>query len=188
VPAYLSVHFDFDPRDTADLVRRFYASLATAGAPFGAVLPWGCDARLSLDEIIAWNQAKLAIRFRLGYAQHVSNDYRQILLDLPPFSHARVFVLLGGDSVGFSLIVPESEVDEVGTGVLERVARSVWAELRPRSIQTMGELGAPVRHGKLLGGAAPSAAIFSLLHEQYPLGRPGADDEPVPEGTTRCGF
>ena len=169
MPAYLSVHFEFARIAADGLVRRFYNGLARGGAPFKSVLEWGCPPDMPLDEVVEWNQTKLSSGFVLGFTQDVVHDYRQILLDLAPYSHARVFIMLRGSGVGFHLIVPEAEIGEFGGAPLARLARSLWDSVCPRSIQTSGEIDAPVSHDALAKGAAPAAELFAFLDDQYPL-------------------
>lgn len=186
MPSYLTLHIELDRADSPGLVRRVYDALAESGAPFRGVHAWGCDPDMPLEAIIAWNQARLDRGFQLGMRQHVSKDYRQVLLALPPFSQARVFLMLRGDGVGFHLIVPEAELDDAGTAALDRLARALWFTLRPRSIQSSGEYGAATSHRALLGGAPPDAQLFAILSEAYPAGPTGWRQEPVPGGRWVC--
>jgi hypothetical protein len=168
MPAYMDTQFEFPQSRAHGLVRRFYDALRDGGAAYMSVFPWGCSADMPLDEVVLWNQEKLNSRFTLGYDQSVRHDYRQILVALQPFSSARVFILLAEAAVRFHLIVPESDVASHGPASLFALAGSVWDSMKPRSIQTYGELGAPVSHGKLSAGAMPSAELFAFVESQYP--------------------
>lgn len=155
---------------TPNVVRRVYEGFFAAGAPFAGVFAWGCPADLTLDSIIDWNQERLDRGFRLRSNQHVAHNYRQILLDLPPFSRARLILRPERAGVAFQLIVPESELDEASQARLEQLAAALWEGLQPRSIQTYGELGAAHTHEALADGKPLSAELFAWPKGPYPRG------------------
>ncbi len=112
MPAYYSVRFEYDRAAiTHDTVRRLYAAFAEGGAVFAG--GYREDAALSLDEIAAVNQSKLENNFMLGFDEHFSHDYRQILLNYGGFTEVRGFFLNNEPREGryvFELIVPEREM------------------------------------------------------------------------------
>lgn len=63
----------------------------------------------SMAAIIRWNQKRLDENFELGYTEHCSHDYKQVLFAFGGFSEVRVFIhnIKESDSVFFTLIIPE---------------------------------------------------------------------------------
>ncbi|XXX77445.1 hypothetical protein WMF30_01550 [Sorangium sp. So ce134] len=143
-------------------MRDFYGALRAAGLGFQCVLAWGCPGDLTLDDITAWNQTKLDAGFTLGFDEHVSNDYRQILLGGSPFSECRVILLNRAESYSFHIIVPEEEVTDSRWIWLRSVAEHVWRSLPVAAIQTYGELGAGASLRALDAGAAPASMAFAF--------------------------
>jgi hypothetical protein len=139
MPAYTTVAFRFVKESRGVLVQRFYEAFSSEGLAFSHVHPWGCDPKLTLEEIIEWNQQKLDEDFELGYDENVSNDYRQILLAGHPFSECRIYVLNGRVSLAFHCIVPESEITSQNCDPILRVADRIWSTLPVRNIDSFGE-------------------------------------------------
>lgn len=152
MPPYITTQFEFPRMNSEGLVHRVYDAFASSGAPFKSVFPWGCPADMSLDDIVDWNQTKISGGFKLGLIEHVSNDYRQVLVTLPPFDHARLIIRLRGSGVEFHLIVYESDVESFGSDALIELSLAMRSSARPRSIQTYGENGGGVLHEALLQG------------------------------------
>lgn len=168
MPTYYSTTVAFSRTSSDGLVARVYNALGKAGAPFAHVHVWGCSPDLSLAQIIAWNQAKLDLGFRLGFTENVANDYRQILLTLPPYEETRVFLLLKDQNVEFNILIRESDIDALGHCALFDLMNRFWVDAKPRWIQTSGEVDRPVPEPDLHNGAAPSAALFAFLDDSYP--------------------
>jgi len=129
MPAYITVAFEFPKNSKLELVRRFYGHFVSESVSFSGVFEWGCSPDLSMEQIIEWNQQKLNEDFKLGYDEDVSNDYRQVLFSVPPFTECRVFILNGSEWVSFHCIVPECEIDHSNCAPLLAAAGRVWANL-----------------------------------------------------------
>jgi hypothetical protein len=151
---------------------------------YGGVLAWGCRGDLTLEEVIRWNQGRLDRDFVLGFTEHVSNDYRQVLLRHPRYSECRVIVLNGSRLI--YVIVPESQVFGIGgpfpvevytsdeetlaghtrtdqVEPLRQLALAVWQSGLVVSVQTYGELGEATGYASLKEGKAPSMLPFAIV-------------------------
>ena len=113
MPAYTTIACSFDKIDRARLVREFYDAFFGEDVTFKGVLVWGCDPDLSLDQIVEWNQSKLDDNFILGHDQHVENDYRQIILEVEPFSECRLILFNWDSGLSFHCIAPEYEINAI---------------------------------------------------------------------------
>jgi hypothetical protein len=193
VPTYYSVGFQYDRAAVRPgFLRDLYSTMLRGEFQYGGVLAWGCRGDLTLDEVIHWNQERLDRDFELGFTEHVSNDYRQVLLRHPQYSECRVIVLNGSRVI--YVIVPEDDVLEIGgpfpaelCGVdaeglagytrpgqvepLKRLALAVWQSGLVVSVQTYGELGAPTDYAPLREGEAPSMLPFAIVEAGW-VGRP----------------
>ena len=98
---------DLYPTFVAD----FHDALTRTGLPFRSGF-WGCEDS-TLPEIITWNQAKLEGDFRLGFTEHHSHGYQQVLFDCDGFSQVRGFWqnrCPGANQFSFYIIVPEDDL------------------------------------------------------------------------------
>jgi hypothetical protein len=117
MPPYYSLNFGV--RDTniqPGLVASVYEAIFAAGFPFAGVASRGCSSEMKLDVIVDWNQQRWERKFVLGFKDHGSLDYRQILLAHPLYSHCRLYIY--GRDRQFVLIVPEAEVSENDAGAV----------------------------------------------------------------------
>lgn len=182
MPPYYSLNFGV--RDTnirPGFVASVYEAIFAAGFPFAGVAPRGSPPEMKLDAIVAWNQQRLERKFVLGFEDHVSLDYRQILLTHPLYSHCRLYIHARHGQ--FVLIVPEAEVLEDYAGPvledyadlvfaaervrsLEMLARRVWSSGLFAAIQTNGELGYSPAVSELDTGKAASAVPFAVLDDR----------------------
>jgi hypothetical protein len=151
---------------------------------YGGVLAWGGRGDLTLDQVIHWNQERLARDFALGFTEHVSNDYRQVLLRHPQYSECRVIILNGSRLI--YVIVPEDDIFEIGgpfpaelyaeeaeelarhtrpeqVEPLKRLALAIWQSGLVVSVQTYGELGAATAYASLREGEPPSMLPFAIV-------------------------
>ena len=182
MPCYFSIGLVFRRRDLfPTFVADFHDALTRAGLPFRSGF-WGCEDS-ALPEIIAWNQAKLEGDFRLGFTEHHSHGYQQVLFDCDGFSEVRGFWqnrCPGADQFSFYIIVPE---DDLLTGGWQlpflaprarywaAVAERLWNAFPPiRSIQTGLEDSPPAADPDW--GQAPQVLPFAVL--------PAADERLLP--------
>jgi len=177
-------HLNFGVRDTniqPGFVASVYETIFAAGFSFTGVSPWGCPPDMKLDAIVDWNQQRLERKFELGFNDHVSLDYRQILLAHPLYSHCRLYIY--ARDCQFVLIVPEAEIFENCAGPiceadadlsfvaeqvrpLEMLARHVWSSGLFAAIQTNGELGYSFAVRDLDTGKAASVVPFAILDDR----------------------
>ncbi|MEK6236009.1 MAG: hypothetical protein N2C14_14980 [Planctomycetales bacterium] len=162
MPPYMSITCSFDKRDRSGLVRAFHEAFFTNEVRFKGVLPWGCDAGLTLEEIETWNQAKLDEDW-LGFDQDVSHNYRQLMLGVDPFSECRLFIWNRETTILFACIVPEDEINAENAAPLERACRQAWTKLPIQTVQTHGETAAPIDDAKVALGTPPSAELFAMV-------------------------
>ena len=168
MPAYATIEYAFLKTDlTQNLVQEFYHAIQVNRIQFDKVYAWGCQEQMSLDEIVEWNQKKLHSNFVLGDDEHVSHDYRQILLSGSPYTELRVFILNEHErTVSFHLIAPEGEVYSRGYERLQDLSLSVWASLPVQVIQSYGELGDAWSIAELEHGKMPSVEFFACIPER----------------------
>lgn len=105
MPAYFSLTFELNKSRNA--VGAFCETLVHSGPVFKSGY-WGFE-NDSFAGIIAWNQKKLDEDFELGYTEHHSYDYKQMLFDYADFSEVRLFIMNQRRKpvFSFALIVPE---------------------------------------------------------------------------------
>lgn len=166
MPAYMTIQCSFDKNGpVTGLVRRFYDLFLSDDVAFSRVFAWGCDPSLTLEEIVLWNQHKLDVDFCLGYDEDVSNDYRQLLLKVEPFSECRLYILNGDETADFHCIIPEEEATRKSMLPLEHACRRVWDALPLRIVQTFAEEEAPVSLDAIRRGIAPSTRLFAIVDD-----------------------
>lgn len=93
MPAYfnLSVQFRRDELYPT-FVKDFYALLDEAGMRFQSGY-WGFEED-SLEETTEWNQRKLEEDFNLGFTEHHSHDYKQVIYKFGGYSEVRGFWMM----------------------------------------------------------------------------------------------
>lgn len=167
MPAYYSVGFQYEwAAVRPGFLRDLYAAMLGGEFAYGGVLAWGCRGDLTLNEVIGWNQERLDRDFELGYTEHVSNNYRQVLLLHSRYRECRVLILNGSKQV--DVIVPETDV--LGAGQLDplkRLAVAVWQTGLFVSVQTYGELGSATPYVDLQSGEPPSMSPFALVRADW---------------------
>lgn len=110
MPTYLSLSFQYSKRKLHALtVRSFCDALCHSGLTFTSGY-WGSE-QDSYSDIISWNQMKLAENFELGWDEHYTHDYKQMLFRFEAFSEVRLFIhnMRDNDSFSFELIIPEDD-------------------------------------------------------------------------------
>ena len=163
MPAYTIISCSFDKRDRAGLVGAFYDAFFGNGVTFNGVFAWYCDADLTLEQIVEWNQSKLDSDFVLGYDEHVKHNYRQIMLAVDPFSECRLILSNCESDISFQCIVPEREINKGNAGSLEHACQRAWSQLPIQSVESYGELGEPVGAKAITSGKPPSADLFAMV-------------------------
>ena len=108
MPAYFSLDIFFDPEIDDNFVRSIHKILLDDKFSFLSSDREGD--KLSLSEIEEYNNRKLLDKFKLGFTQHFSEDYKQIILDNDDFSQVRCFWMYMDEHIMFSIIIPEDEV------------------------------------------------------------------------------
>ena len=121
---YFCITFEYSKSQlTNHTVSDFYNNLINNGLSFKSGY-WGSE-KNTLEEIISWNQQKLNDDFQLGYTEHYTHDYKQVLFNFYGFSVARLFILnyKKYDHFSFELIIPEDDFLQVKLGSKRKVIR-----------------------------------------------------------------
>ncbi|MCE9555240.1 MAG: hypothetical protein K8T91_17965 [Planctomycetes bacterium] len=186
MPPYYSVAFQYEPAAVRpDFLRDLYSLMLRGEFTYGGVLAWGCRGDLTLDQVIQWNQERLDKDFELGFTEHVSNNYRQVILRHPQYSQCRVIVQHGSRLI--DVIVPEDDIFKIGGPFptklcpealawhtrpeqlepLKRLALAVWQSGLIVAVQTYGELGAETAYATLKEGKPPSMRPFAIVEKGW---------------------
>lgn len=178
MPAYFSLAFELNK--SQDVIRTFCENLIHSGLVFKSGY-WGFE-NDSFEDIITWNQNKLDKNFQLGYAEHHSHDYMQMLFDYFDFSEVRLFVMNNRKkhTFCFELIVPEDDLldyieDNEGKYFVQRnfermeqlksVAKRMWVSTDILAIQTGWEgSDFPPSVEKIAGGIEPQIEPFCIIN------------------------
>lgn len=180
MPTYFEVNFQYSKKENAGkpIVENFYTSLIQCGLSFQS--GYAEAEKDSLENIIQRNQKKLDENFHLGFTEHRSHDYKQVLFDFCGFSQVRVFILniKESDSVFFILIIPEADfvtfekTDGAGRiidlrdrmRIIENLAVRMWETGTMNSIQTGWEDSAfSAQFDKIVQGEQPNIEPFCIV-------------------------
>lgn len=151
MPAYFTIIFELNKSKT--VIKDFCNALLDAGLVFkSGYCGFEND---SFDDIVAWNQNKLDNNFQLGYTEHYSHDFKQMLFDFSDFSEVRLFVMNDKKSstFDFHLIMPEDDFVEWEKSkggyiphnktekmdLLKVIAKFMWNSLEILALQTAWE-------------------------------------------------
>lgn len=170
MPAYFSVFYTF-PYSTfsQNFVSEVYSTIFNH-FPFKSGY-WGSENN-TLEEIISWNSTLLSKKFELGINEHVKEDYKQILLDSPLYSHLRLFWIYQSNEITLHMILPEYDVilddnswrfNGPQLAPILNLSIELWSFHKVSNVQTYHELGAPVELGKVLKGEQPSTEPFCIV-------------------------
>ncbi len=176
MPAYFSISFELNKSKTA--IKDFCNALIDAGLVFKSGY-WGFE-NDSFDDIITWNQKLLDNNFQLGYKQHHSHDFKQMLFDFSDFSEVRLFIINNENSstFDFELIIPEDDFMEYEKNgneyiphnrtekmeLLKTLAKSMWNSLEILAIQTFWECSyCPPKAKKISNKIKPKAEPFCVI-------------------------
>lgn len=114
MPAYFNMSLEFQRKDIYPMFTSdFQELLQKAGLKFQSGF-WGSENN-SLEEILEWNQKHLEDNFELGFKEHYSQNYKQMLFTYDGFYYIRGFWLNNYPSKSeftFEIIIPESEILE----------------------------------------------------------------------------
>ena len=175
MPTYFNLSFQFKRNEIyGGFMDEFYAALDNAGMKFRSGY-WECE-NLGFDEIKTRNQAKLEENFRLGFTEHVSNDYAQTLFDFSGFSEVRGFWMNNypeEDTFSFDIIIPEDDVlaceypvkyNEKAISALREFSEKIWNFSHIKTIQTGLEADdAATGLTALAAGKRPNLHPFAVL-------------------------
>ena len=90
MPAYFNLSLEFERENLyLDFMEDFFEFLEQTGLRYLSGY-WGAE-KNSGDEIIRWNQSKLEQDFQLGFTEHYSHDYKQVLYSFRGYSEVRGF-------------------------------------------------------------------------------------------------
>lgn len=173
MPPYFSIELAFPYQALNNtFVRDFYSALF-AKYPYKSGY-WNSE-KNTLEEITIWNQKHLKNKFILGYEEHVSNNYKQILLASDTFSEIRHYWSYSRNEIRSSIIIPEIDVlveedkwkfDAKRFEQIEDMCKHIW-EICPVSIlQSCLELdGGPINTNKVKSGVQPSINPISIINQ-----------------------
>ncbi len=177
MPAYFSLTFELNKSHNA--MKDFYENLIYAGLVFQSGYCGFENERF--EDIITWNQNKLDENFELGYTEHHSHDYRQMLFHYVDFSEVRVFVMNDRTerTFSFDVIIPESDLlnytkDNEGRYSVQRnfermerlksVAKKMWVNSSVLAIQTGWECSdIPPSAEDIARGIQPQTEPFCII-------------------------
>ena len=176
MPAYFSIDFQYKKTDLCDTtVKDFFEKLLSCGLIYKSGF-WNSE-NDSLDEILVWNQKKLEANYQLGYRDHYSFGYKQMLFDFYDFSEVRLIINNRSDEESFSfyLIIPEDdfiEYDDTGTckrldyrmKIIEEFACCMWKIGDMCCIQSAWECSGCVANIiDIMAGTEPSIEPFAIV-------------------------
>lgn len=178
MPAYFSLTFELNKGQGA--IDSFCKALVHSGLVFKS--GYRGFENDSFDDIITWNQDKLDKNFQLGYTEHHSQDYKQMLFDYFNFSEVRLFVMNSKKEHTFSyeLIVPEYDLlnyikENDGTYSVEQktermqqlisVAKKMWVCTDILAVQTGWEgSNVPPSADEIAKGIKPQMEPFCIIN------------------------
>lgn len=179
MPEYFDVSFQYEKGDASkSVVERFCTALIRCGLSFKC--GYLETEQYSLSDIIQWNQKKLNEDFELGFTEHVSHDYKQILFNFFSFSEVRLFIqnFKNSNSFFFFLIIPESDFTSFEEtdgcyrmvklhdkmNLIETLATRMWEIGDMNSIQTGWELSDfPAQFDEMVRGTPPNIEPFCIV-------------------------
>lgn len=155
MPAYFNMSLEFQRKDIYPMFTRdFQELLQKAGLKFQSGF-WGSENN-SLEEILEWNQNHLEDNFKLGFKEHYSQNYKQMLFTYNDFTHVRGFWFNKyplESEFTYEIIIPELEIlaydwdsqpgkeygicyNKQAVSILVNSALELWKSPLVKSIQT----------------------------------------------------
>lgn len=179
MPAYFNISLQFERKDIYEsFMKDFYSILNEYGMKFKS--GYGGAEDDSFEVICECNQRKLEDNFKLGFTEHYSHDFKQVLFDFGEYSHVRGFWLNqypDEDTFSFEIVIPEDEVlVEEGKAIFRRekieellaLSKKLWQFPYARTIQTgLEAMDASTGIADLLNGLHPNVTPFSMIEEKY---------------------
>lgn len=183
MPEYFNISFQFERKDIyKTFVKDFYSILEKVGMKFKSGY-WGSEDD-TLEEMCAYNQKKLEENFKLGFTEHYSHNFKQVLFEFGQYSHVRGFWMNRypeENTFSFEIVIPESEILvkelwEEGIVIFQKekieallqFAKKIWKFSYIRTIQT-GLEGYDASTGitALMNGILPNVTPFCIVEETY---------------------
>ena len=192
MPAYFSIIFELNKSKTA--IKDFCASLIGAGLIFkSSYLEFENN---SFDDIVAWNQNEFNNDFQLGYTEHDSHGFKQMLFDFSDFSEVRLHIMnvKKASTFEFQLIIPEDDfVEWIKTNgeyiphnkiekmnLLKAVAKILWNSIEILAIQTAWECSDyPPKAKHISSKTKPQIEPFCIIKESSIIDKLGLPFEKV---------
>ena len=192
MPTYFSISFELNKSQTA--VKEFCAAVIDAGLVFKSGY-WGFE-NDSFDDIVAWNQNKLDNNFQLGYTEHYSHNFKQMLFDFSDFTEVRLFIMNDKKSSTFEfhLIIPEDDFVEwtktngeyiphhkfEKMNLLKTFAKILWNSIEILAIQTAWECSDyPPKAKHISSKTKPQIEPFCIIRESSIIDKLGLPFEKV---------
>lgn len=183
MPAYFNMSLVFERKDIySEFTRDINDLLQKAGLKFKS--GYYEAEKYSLEEILSWNQKHLDNNFQLGYTEHYSHGYKQMLFEYGEFSEVRGFWMNNypqEDEFTLEIIIPEDDILEYdGNGkygysykekeiqLLINVAAIIWNSPLVKSIQTGLEgSDAVLSISCLREGEMPIMHPFAIVPDEF---------------------
>ncbi len=174
MPMYFSIDIECSRKNIyKNIMRDFYKTLEKNGLIFkSGFMEFKKD---SLEETILWNQKKLEDNFELGYSEHCSHDYKQILFDFTGLSETRMYIMNDRKKkiFIFHIIIPEEDLQVWDDGyaiygsckfkMILQLIENIWEQPYIDLIQTSLELSGPPSLNDIVEGEFPCAEPFAIL-------------------------
>lgn len=175
MPTYFSIDFQYRRADLCKTtVNDFFKNLTDCGLVYKSGF-WHSK-NDGLNDILIWNQKKLEDNFELGYTEHYSHDYKQMLFDFRDFSEVRLIMqnIPEKGSFTFCLIIPEDDFIEYNdTGkykrlehkmqIVEDFACHMWEVGDMSCIQSFWECSGCYDISDIIKGDEPSFEPFAIV-------------------------
>ncbi|EFM08758.1 hypothetical protein PaecuDRAFT_4223 [Paenibacillus curdlanolyticus YK9] len=170
MPPYYSIHFSFPYSSYSPTFVEDIYTIIFKYFPFKSGY-WHAE-HDSFEEIVKWNDRLLSKKFILGYDQHYTHDYKQLLLDSAMHHELRLFWMYGANEITLHFITSEDDVllaypplrfDLSKLQPFINLSVDLWTSQPASVVQTYLELGEPVRLRKLNKGAQPSIEPFCMM-------------------------
>lgn len=183
MPAYFNLSLVFERKDIySEFTHDINELLQKAGLKFKS--GYYESENFSLEEILSWNQKHLENNFHLGFTEHHSHDYKQVLFDYGTFSEVRGFWLNNypeEDEFTLEIIIPEEDILEYDGNVkygysykekeielLINTSIILWNSSLVKTIQTGLECcDAVLSISGLWAGEIPNMYPFAIVPDKF---------------------
>lgn len=179
MPAYFNISLQFCRKDLyPDFTIDFQNALNRAGLPFHRGV-WNGE-NDSLEDILCHNQRLLQNNFKLGFTEHYTHDYKQMLFISDIYSEIRGFWMNQypkKNEYSFELLIPEDDIltgfcpllfEPSLTDKLIAFAQQLWEFPPVTAIQTgLEENSSTVSASDIAYGTLPNITPFAVIKAKH---------------------